>query len=214
MNSIQVNSSGLGKDFSLSPEHWLSTRHLENLESGVSLLSIVSIEKRGMTKTSENVLVLDTGHAENGALSLNLQGFSGKERTSQKKHVPAGSVIISRLRPYLRQVAYIPTCINSLLKVDAILCSTEFYVLVAKDSSESIAYLVPWLLSTTIQDVFYQATTGGHHPRFDENMLTRLSIPKIVYSQRVEVSKMIELNVENHLRAQVELASIVARNGV
>ena len=64
-----------------------------------------------------------------------------EQLNSNKKILKTGDVIISRLRPYLHQVAYVD--IDSNLQLCA---STEFYVLRARNN-ESIAFLVPFLLS-------------------------------------------------------------------
>lgn len=66
---------------------------------------------------------------------------TSEQLNSNKKILKTGDVIISRLRPYLRQVAYVD--IDSNLQLCA---STEFYVLRARNN-ESIAFLVPFLLS-------------------------------------------------------------------
>ena len=63
-----------------------------------------------------------------------------------------GDVIISRLRPYLRQVAFVDSDIRGYELSATILCSTEFFVLRAIEQ-ESIAFLVPFLLSQSTQQV-------------------------------------------------------------
>lgn len=66
-----------------------------------------------------------------------------------------GDVIISRLRPYLRQVAYVDEDRKEILGA-----STEFFVIRARNN-ESIAYLVPfcflnqhsWYLKIQLKEV-------------------------------------------------------------
>ena len=118
-------------------------------------------------------------------------------------------MIVSRLRPYLRQITYIPVGTLAKLDVTAILCSTEFYVINPKDQGESIAFMVPWLLSKEVQKILEDATTGGHHPRFDEDLLSRLTIPKSVLEKRQAVSAEVDRLIKSHLDAQLGLAKIV-----
>ena len=94
-----------------------------------------------------------------------------EQLNSNKKVLKTGDVIISRLRPYLRQVAYVDTDSNSQL-----CASTEFYVLRARNN-ESIAFLVPFLLSEAAQTVFANSVEGSQHPRFKEEDILNLVIP-------------------------------------
>jgi len=207
LSKIIVNSAELGESFCLSPEYWLAAKQLKGLGPGVSLEKIAIVSRVGVSTFRENALILDTGHADGGLFSLSLQASNGRDRVSHKKRAPEGAVIISRLRPYLRQVAYIPKGFCDLVGVSEVLCSTEFYVLLPSDS-KSIAFLVPWLLSEPVQDVFQQASTGGHHPRFDEELLTNLAVPKIVLEKRAQVSRRVEQLVTAHLEAQVGMQKL------
>src|SRR5207248_4623376 len=95
-------------------------------------------------------VVLDTGHAREGVVLTSTEPVSAAGIGSAKKRASPGDVIISRLRPYLRQVAYV----DEALAVDEdgpreIVCSTEFYVLRGR-SQESVAFLVAFLLSDAV----------------------------------------------------------------
>src|SRR6185437_11140667 len=94
---------------------------------------------------SGRYLVLDTGDASNGILRTRAKPVSGEEIGSTKKVVRPGDVIISRLRPYLRQVALVDPELAASVGEAAILVSSEFFVLRSRDE-RSIAFLVPWLL--------------------------------------------------------------------
>ena len=194
---------------SLSPEYWLSKRQVEFLSDGILLSKLVEIKRQTSSKAESSWLVLDTGNADRGLLSL--RGNESNERTSQKKLVPEGAVIVSRLRPYLKQVAFIPEGTAERFQKTAIYCSTEFFVLVAKDVHESAAYLAPWLLSEHVQAIFAQATTGGHHPRFDQELLGQLSVPYEWYERRQEISVTVESAVEQHLSSQLAMFKLVAQ---
>jgi hypothetical protein len=89
-----------------------------------------------------------------------------------------------------------------------VVCSTEFYVLTPK-GEESIAFLVPWLLSDAVQAIFAKATTGGHHPRFDEALLWSLRVPQAIYRKRAALSRTVEQATLAALRAQRSLEALV-----
>jgi hypothetical protein len=123
---------------------------------------------------------------------------------SNKKIIQPGDVIISRLRPYLRQIAFIP---NELAKENVILaCSTEFFVLRGKTDS-SIAFLVGWLLEADTQELLRVGQEGGHHPRFSEEHLLKLLISDSVLSYREELSRDIERASELNIQAMKILGS-------
>jgi hypothetical protein len=211
LDKVSVAQEELGPLCSLSPEYWLSFLSAQDAEGGIPLEEIVSLYKKTRSSIGENTLVLDTGNSDRGLFILPSSDGSRPQRTSNKKVVPEGSVLISRLRPYLKQVVYVPYGICELLGVDSILCSTEYYVLESKDSGSSIAYLVPWLLSSKVQSIFDQATTGGHHPRFNEELLLRLSVPKNIYDTSASTSKRVDSLVAQHLHAQLEMSKIIVQ---
>lgn len=208
LKKIVLSSDAVALGAPLSPEYWLSKDQVSSQGGGLPLSELVDIRRKTSNAADAAWLVLDTGNADRGL--LNLRGNESKGRTSQKKFVPEGAVIVSRLRPYLKQVAYLPHGTAKRLGKEATYCSTEFYVLTAKSPEENIAYLVPWLLSEKVQSVFAQATTGGHHPRFDEELLEQLTVPHAWHKARKKVSKDVESAVEVHLNAQLQLASLVA----
>lgn len=140
---------------------------------------------------SGQFLVLDTGDAHNGIIRPSKGLCDGRALRSTKKRIRPRQVIISRLRPYLRQVAWVD---SGLLEGQAdveLLCSTEFFVLDAADE-ESIAFLVPFLLSTPVQSILAAAQEGGHHPRFNERTLTTLPIPASIIEDRAALSRRVE----------------------
>ena len=114
-------------------------------------------------------------------------------------------MIISRLRPYLRQVAWVDA---GLLEAEVpgleLLCSTEFFVLDSEDGA-SIAFLVPLLLSAQVQSVLAASQEGGHHPRFNERTLTMLPIPASLIERRADLSEQVEHAVNQARRAFGEI---------
>jgi restriction endonuclease S subunit len=108
---------------------------------------------------------------------------------SSKKVVKQGDVIISRLRPYLRQVAFVD---GGLVPPDVtILCSTEFFVIRSVDD-QSISFLAPYLLSSAVQTALAAAQEGGHHPRFSPSVLNGLYLPVELIAERASVSATVE----------------------
>jgi hypothetical protein len=205
MEKIAIDLRDVRTSGSLSPEHWLSRSTLQASASGVELSRIASATKKGSAGDPGRALVLDTAHAVGGLLRLpDGRGTASRPRMSHKKFVPEGSVIVSRLRPYLRQVAWVPKGLRAMIGGRDVVCSTEFYVL-TPNGDESIAFLVPWLLSNAVQAIFAKATTGGHHPRFDEALLWGLRVPHTLWRKRATLSFAVEEATLASLRAQRSL---------
>ena len=192
----------------LAPERYdPRRRHAEH--DGSRLLDIVNVlrEQTSAAKAdaTQRFLVLDTGDANNGIIKTTKSPCDGSAIGSTKKRIRPGQVIISRLRPYLRQVAWVD---SGLLEAKTpgleLLCSTEFFVLDSEDGA-SIAFLVPLLLSTHVQSILAASQEGGHHPRFNERTLTTLPIPKSLLEQRAELSEQVERAVNKARRAFGEI---------
>lgn len=137
-------------------------------------------------------VVLDTGDAQEGLLRVRRGPTPPAEIGSAKKRLQPGDVIISRLRPYLRQVAYVdPGAYDTVADVETapidLVCSTEFYVLRGRNDLD-LAFLVPWLLSDPVQEVLAASQEGGHHPRFSQSTLEGLGIPASLLQGRSEAS--------------------------
>lgn len=163
--------------------------------------------QRGSARGGGRFVVFDTGDARDGIVVAHKTPCAAADIRSAKKIVRPHQVIISRLRPYLRQVAWIdPGLLAEQAQDVQLLCSTEFFVLEppargregvplasqgpAKDAS--IAFLVPFLLSTPVQAVLAAAQEGGHHPRFNERTLTTLPVPVAMVQQAGELSARVE----------------------
>lgn len=132
-------------------------------------------------------LVLDTSHARAGVLSPAHAPIGVEALGSTKKRVRPGDVLISRLRPYLQQVAWVDDSVPGLEPGVALLCSTEFFVLRATGDAP-IAFLVPYLLSAPVQEALAAGQEGGHHPRFNLELLLGLPVPKRLVKRRAALS--------------------------
>lgn len=203
MRWITRSLSEIGSDFSLSPEHWLAGETARSLASGVRLGDIVHSISQTQVPPVGSRFVLDTGNAREGLLDITILGDPVSGRTSAKKVVTDGDVIISRLRPYLRQVAWIPPEACSMLEVEKIYCSTEFFVLRGRDPNVSLAGLVAWLLSDPIQQMVSAAATGGHHPRISIDLL--LDAPVSEKFLDPVFGNKIGVLLRRHLESQREL---------
>lgn len=211
MKKVEVLTCELGKDFILSPEYWYSHKQVKKQMEGIKISDIVTLSKKGTKPNLENSLILDTSNAERGLLQLSSYLFdAGKKSKSNKKIVNEGVVIISRLRSYLMQVAYIPHGLKRKLNIDNIYCSTEFYILESK-TAEDIAFLVPWLLSPKIQKVFSDATVGGHHPRFGDDLLMSLNIDGDIFNNRAALSRGVSHNINISIDAQISMREMVIK---
>ena len=152
-------------------------------------------------------LVLDTGDAREGLAVA--RGEAVPAVASHKRVVTPGDVIISRLRPYLRQVAFLDDAVLGARR-GRLVASSEFYVLRPRDG-RSIAFLVPFLLSAGVQGALAAAQEGGHHPRFREETLAGLPVPPSLLEARDELSALVERGIQEFRTAEARLAEASAR---
>jgi hypothetical protein len=207
--SIQ-SKTNLASPVILAPERYDPRRQIKTNENEVVELGAIVTSVKKMVKSSVNIgkcFVLDTSHAQEGIVISRKQSLLGTEIGSTKKEVKSGDVIISRLRPYLRQVAFIDEEIPN-AKGTQILCSTEFFVLRSIDNL-SIAFLVPFLLSEAIQEVLAASQEGGHHPRFIESALLTLPIPKNLLSQRLMISEVVKNSIQMYRASENAMSNMV-----
>ncbi len=146
----------LERTYVLAPERYDPRR--ESLRSGpivkraVPLGNIVKCVRQTISPTAKmdrELVVIDTSDVREGIIVGRKCPTRLGNVGSAKKLFQHNDVLISRLRPYLRQVAFVDTEFAA-GSVDVVLaCSTEFFVLRSLNE-ESIAFLVPYLLSTPV----------------------------------------------------------------
>lgn len=190
-----VDVSRLDNGIVLAPERYDPRRRFV-AQGSTHLLDIVHLSRETIdTESAEpgrQYLVLATGNARDGIIRPTMPPSDVSAIGSTKKRIRSGQVIISRLRPYLRQVAWVDPGLSQSGGADYdIVCSTEFYVLDSKDG-QSIAFLVPFLLSYRVQRVLAASQEGGHHPRFNDRTLKSLPIPAPLLEQRAHLSAQVE----------------------
>lgn len=201
---VTNKTTQLGPLFVLTPERYNPKRRMNfaNDNDGVLLSEIVSLENEIVTskKNSSVWHQINTSDAMGGYLRV---PSIPEKINSNKKILKHGDVIISRLRPYLRQVAYVDT------DVDTQICaSTEFYVLRTRND-ESIAFLVPFLLSEAAQTVFANSVEGSQHPRFKEEDILNLIIPAQLYQERNKISQEIEKAIKQYREYEKSLGTAI-----
>ena len=205
----------LRKGLILAPERYDPHREgLAGIGSSVALGTLAlsvkkTINPNGSTIPSERFLVLDTSDAREGIIMAQKQPVLRSEIGSTKKLVPPRSVIISRLRPYLRQVAFVDEGIDGLANAVGLACSTEFYILSARDE-RSLAFLVPLLLSEQVQQVLAASQEGGHHPRFGQETLLGLPVPQAILDRRDDICAEVERAIACFRESRSILARLVS----
>ena len=193
----------LAPDFVLAPE-----RHVAETGEGVRLGDLVE-ERREPIDPSDtpDAVILDTSHARDGLLDIAgaLRDVPGGK--SLKKRARAGDLVVSRLRPYLRQVAFVhPDALRG-AGARPIALSTEFYVLSPR-SDASLAFLVPFLLSDAAQAHLAAAQEGGHHPRVPRSTLLAMRVPESLVANRTESSRAITRALGAYYRSLTSLRSL------
>jgi hypothetical protein len=176
--------SALGEDVVLAPERFLS---VDDTGQGIPLGELV-LERRERS-ISPNALVLDTTHARDGLLDIPAALRASGAAASAKKLALAGDLIISRLRPYLRQIALVhPRAIDA-AGGRPLALSTEFYVFAPKNPGEDLAFLLPYLLGERVQAILAASQEGGHHPRVPRTSVLALRIPEAIVRARLKLAR-------------------------
>lgn len=208
----------LGGELVLAPERYDPRRSsLNRVRDVIPFADVVEILRTTVNpakaRESSRFLVLDTSDAREGVVTCRKPVVAPKDVRSAKKSVSRGCIIISRLRPYLRQVALIDNEIPGWDEDIGILCSTEFFVLRSTDQ-QPISFLVPFLLSDPVQTLLAASQEGGHHPRFDRDTLTQLPIPGKIVRERERSSARVEEAIamfRKHERLTKELIGDAAK---
>ena len=210
----------LGTGLALAPERFDPRRTALWAGTGPVLGALVEMVRQTIVPHREHegkagYLPVDTSDAKRGFLDTRRSSVSPAELGSTKKLARPGDVLVSRLRPYLQQVAYVDGGAPGLSAAcQQLACSTEFFVLRARDQ-QSIAFLVPYLLSPRVQEILAAAQEGGHHPRVAEATVLGLTVPDDLLAQRDRLSDEVEQAVMRHRHASLALdCAIDATNDV
>jgi len=153
-------------------------------------------------------VIVDTTNSREGVLHNSRSAALISTVGSNKKVTRPGDVIISRLRPYLRQVALVDNRLPGLTTDNLVACSTEYFVLRSLNG-ESIAYLVPLLLSPQVQEVLAAAQEGGHHPRVSDETVLNLPLPAEMAAQRAVISDRVEQAISMYRTSEAEIVATI-----
>jgi len=116
---------------------------------------------------------------------------------STKKIIRQNDVLISRLRPYLKEVSFVG--FNDIQK----LASTEFVVLrKRKDSKIPPQALFAFLITDEVQKILFWSQGGTEHPRFSETLLTGLELPKLPPKTAESIVDNVNNAYKNYLTSQ------------
>jgi hypothetical protein len=179
----------LAPHFVLAPERHVA---IAQAGDGIPLADLVDERSDRIDPTeASGALVLDTSHARDGILDVAgaLRDAAGGK--SAKKRALAGDLVVSRLRPYLRQIALVHPRAIAVAQGRPLALSTEFYVLAPRDGGQDLGFLVPFLLSSETQRVLAAAQEGGHHPRVPRSSLLALRVPRVLVRARERTSRAV-----------------------
>lgn len=205
----------LGESLVLLPERFDPRRRVEAGRSRRldELVDIIAdhVSARAFAADAR-VLVLDTSHAFEGLVLLRHGPVTPRELGSAKRRLRPGDVIVSRLRPYLRQVAFVDEALFRAAPGGNEVCgSSEFFALRRRgEAAFPVAALVPFLLSEPVQSALAAGQEGGHHPRFGRDLLASLRVPEALITQAAETAARVEERAAAVRRALAEGSADVA----
>jgi len=214
---VLLSHSQLSEGLILSPERYDPRRQVSFANhrsrnqvhvSDVATLKSSTVNRQTKAEKDIMYVVLDACDAKEGFLIARKRPILQSQIGSSKKILKPGDVIISRLRPYLRQVAYIDEQFFEQFGSEEVevVGSTEFFVLRAEQGSD-IAYLVPFLLSKAVQVALGASQEGGHHPRFNKETLLGLPLPDKIRNQEAAISKDIHDAIRHYRESDMLMSS-------
>ena len=141
--------------------------------------------------------VFDLSDVSSFLLEAGAKVEKADEVGSTKKIIRQNDVLISRLRPYLKEVSFVG--FNEVQK----LASTEFVVLrKKKDSKFPPQALFAFLTTDEVQKILFWSQGGTEHPRFSENLLMGLKLPKISEKMAESIVDDVNGTYKNYLISQ------------
>ena len=183
-----VSLRALAPGVVLAPERYDPRRRLP--WRGPALDTVAQVVSDSVPAWAGPAIVLDTSHVCEGVVRpppLDPAPALG----SARRVLAPGDVVISRLRPYLRQVAWVDPGLLAAHPGATLLGSPELIALRPRDP-QSLAFLVPFLLSAPVQRALAAAQEGSHHPRVPRGFLASLPIPTAWLADRVARSRAVE----------------------
>lgn len=199
--------SDLGEDLIFAPERHQGAR-VE--KGGVSFGDLVTLRtERVLPSALSRAAIFDTTHARDGVLDVFGALRDVTTAKSAKRRALPGDLVVSRLRPYLRQIAYVHPEVTRMTKDRLLALSSEFYVLSPRDGGSDLAFLLPFLLSADTQEALAAAQEGGHHPRVPVASLLALPVPRAVVANRAKASATVRDRLGAYYRAVAGLDAVL-----
>ncbi len=201
----------IAPDYVLAPERHLLAVRAARDSAGLPLGDLV-VERREriVARATGVTVVLDTSHARDGLLDVTGASREENGAKSAKKRAELGDIVVSRLRPYLRQVAFLHPSALLAAGGKALSFSTEFYVLAPRDPEVDLAFLLPFFLSKAVQASLAEAQEGGHHPRVPRASLFALRVPRALVKSRANASRTMNAALADSYRASERLRELLA----
>ena len=172
----------------LAPERYDPRRQLP--WRGPPLGSLAQLVTDSVPSWEGPAIVLDTSHVSDGVVRPPPLDPAPELGSARRVLLP-GDVVISRLRPYLRQIAWVDPGLWTGHPEAALLGSPELLALRPTDP-QSLAFLVPLLLSAPVQRALAAAQEGSHHPRVPRDFLASLPVPGAWLAERAARSAAVE----------------------
>jgi hypothetical protein len=195
----------LGADLSFAPERQRATALGPG--TGVTLGELVDLRsERFVLDGHGSAVVLDTTHAKDGLLDMASARRALAPPRSAKKVAKVGDLLVSRLRPYLRQIAFVHPGALSKRDGGRLACSTEYYVLMPR-AGDRLEYLLPFLLGAPAQAVLAAGQEGGHHPRVPLETLLAMRVPEDIVRRRAQTSARVHAALGAVYRALADLSA-------
>jgi hypothetical protein len=188
----------LGPEVVLAPERHLVGRGAPGVPLGEL---VVERTERVEVSALAGHVVVDTTHARDGVLDLGAALAEGPA-ASAKKRALEGDLLVSRLRPYLRQIALVHPVALAVAGGRPLAVSTELHVLSPAAPGDDLAWLVPFLLGRAAQATLRAAQEGGHHPRVPRVALLSLRVPHALVDARARTSKEVRARLAALYRAE------------
>jgi hypothetical protein len=211
--SIVRSLGDLGDDLILAPERYHPSRTVA-ITSRRCLADLVDLSTQNAPASSladKPVLVLDTSHAYEGLVICRHDPVPATALGSAKRRIQPGDVIVSRLRPYLRQVAFVDAALfRQVPGGNHVVASTEFFVLRNRNDFPAAA-LVPFLLSAPVQSALAAGQEGGHHPRFSLDLLASLRVPDRLVTRAIPISRRVHAQSQRLRRSLRESRQLIAQ---
>ena len=172
---------------------------------------IETIDPGASAASSAPPLILDTTHVKDGRIDVGAALRAKPSTGSNKRRVHPGDLLVSRLRPYLRQIAYAHPAIFDVLGSRPLLASSEFSVLAPKAAGASIAFLLPFFLADDAQALLAAGQEGGHHPRVPRTTLLAMALPRARVAARASISRRVEGRLADYYDAVLALDRTLSR---